>query len=74
MLELGEVDVDPVGDIDDLPELREPVGDVVTLSDALGPGLGDPLLLHPGSAVASNAISASTTNRNLRTDHLSVWG
>ena len=69
LLALGDVEEGSVGDVDAVPELREFVGDVVVLSDALGPGLGEPLLLHAAITVADIAAIARTTNRNLCTDH-----
>lgn len=59
------------GDVDTVPDVREPVGDVVALFDLLGPEFGDPLLLHAARAAATdNAAIASTTSRILYTNHL----
>jgi len=58
-----------------VPELRDVADDVlVELTDALGPGFGDPLLLQPPRAVIDSATIDTTTNRNGFTDHLADQG
>ena len=75
MLVLPLVDEDSAGDVsDDVPEPRDGVNDAMVLSDALGPGLGDPLLLQPATSVAATVAAAAKTHWNVRISRLVAEG